>query len=258
MRHLWGCTDTCIGVGRRGAAGSRRGRAGRAFDVHTTLHLHTTKSLARRAPSSRRRNRGWTWRRRRSPGTAARPASESSDDCWPAQAWWTTTSLGPPNCHTEQWSLPPSRTRSEPSAKSGLPLGRTRFLNSQRARVARHNPPRVIGKPGSLPSLCLLGGHVLRPRLRLVPAAAAAVAAPAAAVTPATSPVVVAPAAIIAAVAPAAAAVAAAAAAVVVAAAAAAVAPAAVVVAAACIDNVTLSRFLSLDGAIDEDAPRSP
>ena len=95
---------------------------------------------------------------------------------------WTTTSLGPPNCHTEQWSLPPSRTRSIPPAKSGLPLGRTRFLNSQRARVARHNPPRVIGKPGSLPSLCLLGGHVLWPRLRLVPAAAAAVAAAAAAV----------------------------------------------------------------------------
>ena len=160
------------------------------FDVHTTSYLHTTKNLARRAPSSRRRSRGWTWRRRRSPGNCrpARrpgPASESSAGArrlLARTAWWTTTSLGPPNCHTEQWSLPPSRTRSIPPAKSGLPLGRTRFLNSQRARVARRNPPRVIGKPGSLPSLCLLGGHVLWPRLRLVPAAAASVAAPAAAV----------------------------------------------------------------------------
>ncbi len=175
-------TPTSGSAARRGGVAPEDARAVRAaFDVQTTAYLHTTKNLARRAPSSRRRSRGWTWRRRRSPGTAARPASESSDDCWPAQAWWTTTSLGPPNCHTEQWSLPPSRTRSIPPAKSGLPLGRTRFLNSQRARVARHNPPRVIGKPGSLPSLCLLGGHVLWPRLRLVPAAAAAVAAPAAA-----------------------------------------------------------------------------
>ena len=220
---------------------------------------NTTKNLARRAASSRRRRRVWTWRRRRSAGTAARPASESSDDCWPAQAWWTTTSLGPPNCHTEQWSLPPSRTRSIPPAKSGLPLGRTRFLNSQRARVARRNPPRVIGKPGSLPSLCLLGGHVLWPRLRLVPAAAAAVAARAAAVAPATSPVVVAPAAPAAIAAAAPAVPATAAAAVVVAAAAAAVAPAAVVVAAAaCMDTVNHRSHCSLDGAIDEDAPRSP
>ncbi len=119
--------DAYVGPGGAARQGRSRGRAGRAFDVQTTSYLHTTKNLARRAPSSRRRSRGWTWRRRRSPGTAARPASESSDDCWPAQAWWTTTSLGPPNCHTEQWSLPPSRTRSEPPAKSGLPLGRTRI-----------------------------------------------------------------------------------------------------------------------------------
>ena len=63
------------GAARRGRS---RGRAGRAFDVHTTPYLHTTKNLARRAPSSLRRSRGWTWRRRRSPGTAARPASESA------------------------------------------------------------------------------------------------------------------------------------------------------------------------------------
>ena len=75
--------------------------------------------------------------------------------------------------------------------------------------------------------MCLLGGHVLWPRLRLVTAAAAAIAAAAAA-------------------------------AVVVAAAAAAVAPAAVVVAAACMDTVNHRSHCSLDGAIDEDAPRSP
>ena len=249
--------DACVGVGRRGSAGLLRARA--AFDVHIHMYLHTTtKNLARRAPSSRRCSRGWTWRRRRSPGTTARPASESSDDCWPAQAWWTTTSLGPPNCHTEQWSLPPAHVHGQnrPLSRVSLSVERA-FLNSQRARVARHNPPRVIGKPGSLPSLCLLGGHVLWPRLRLVPAAAAAVAAPAAAVATATSPVVVAPAAIVAAVAAAAATVPAAAAAVVVAAAAAAVAPAAVVVAAACMDTVNYRSHCSLDGAIDEDAPRS-
>ncbi|CAH0364932.1 unnamed protein product, partial [Pelagomonas calceolata] len=159
-----------------------------------------------------------------------RPASPPSST---RRLAWTTTSLGPPNCHTEQWSLPPAHVHGQnrPLSRVSLSVERA-FLNSQRARVARHNPPRVIGKPGSLPSLCLLGGHVLWPRLRLVPAAAAAVAAPAAAVATATSPVVVAPAAIVAAVAAAAATVPAAAAAVVVAAAAAAVAPAAVVVAA--------------------------
>ena len=151
--------EAYVGAGRHGADGVAPSSARAAFDIQTTLYLHTTKNLAQRAPSIERRV--WTSRRRRSPGTSARPASESSDDCWPAQARWTTTSLGPPNCHTEQWSLPPSRTRSIPPAKSGLPLGRTRFLNSQRARVARRNPPRVIGKPGSLPSLCLLGGHDL-------------------------------------------------------------------------------------------------
>ena len=74
---------------------------------------------------------------------------------------WTTTSLGPPNCHTEQWSLPPAHVHGQnrPLSRVSLSVERA-FLNSQRARVARHNPPRVIGKPGSLPSLCLLGGRV--------------------------------------------------------------------------------------------------
>ena len=118
--------DACVGVGRRGSAGLLRARA--AFDVRIHMYLHTTtKNLARRAPSSRRCSRGWTWRRRRSPGTTARPASESSDDCWPAQAWWTTTSLGPPNCHTEQWSLPPAHVHGQNRPLSRVFLGRTRI-----------------------------------------------------------------------------------------------------------------------------------
>ena len=118
--------DACVGVGRRGSAGLLRARA--AFDVRIHMYLHTTtKNLARRAPSSRRCSRRWTWRRRRSPGTAARPASESSDDCWPAQAWWTTTSLGPPNCHTEQWSLPPAHVHGQNRPLSRVFLGRTRI-----------------------------------------------------------------------------------------------------------------------------------
>ena len=75
------------GVARRGcSAGGVRHPYTRAAHNHR---------LARRAPSSRRCSRGWTWRRRRSPGTALRPASApdtartGSDGRRPP---------GPPNC----------------------------------------------------------------------------------------------------------------------------------------------------------------
>ena len=168
--------DAYVGVGRRGSAGLLRARA--AFDVRIHMYLHTTKNLAR---LSRHRAGAVAWvssRRRRPPGTGgpARPASESSvldsDDCWrggrllPSGLPTVTQSSGP--------SLPRTYTViNRPLSRVFLSVERA-FLNSQRARVARHNPPRVIGKPGSLPSLCLLGGHVLWPRLRLVAAAAAA------------------------------------------------------------------------------------
>ena len=42
--------DAYVGVGRRGSAGLLRARA--AFDVRIHMYLHTTKNLARRAPSS--------------------------------------------------------------------------------------------------------------------------------------------------------------------------------------------------------------
>ena len=107
--------------------GARRGCSGAGRVRRPYTAAHTTTKTARRAPSSRRCDGGWTWRRRRSPGTTARPASESSDDCWPAQAWWTTTSLGPPNCHTEQWSLPPAHVHGQNRPLSRVFLGRTRI-----------------------------------------------------------------------------------------------------------------------------------
>ena len=140
------------GVARRGC--SSAGRVRRPYARVLTQQPPTRAA----APASRLCVAGG---RGGSARTTARPASESSDDCWPAQAWWTTTSLGPPNCHTEQWSLPPAHVHGQnrPLSRVSLSVERA-FLNSQRARVARHNPPRVIGKPGSLPSLCLLGGRV--------------------------------------------------------------------------------------------------
>ena len=117
--------DAYVGVGRRGSAGLLRARA--AFDVRIHMYLHTTKNFARRAPSSsRRRSRGWTWRRRRSPGTASRPASEASvldsttgvDDYFPRASQLSHGAVVPPSR---------TRTRSEPPAKSGVTLGRTRI-----------------------------------------------------------------------------------------------------------------------------------
>ena len=152
--------DAYVGVGRRGSAGLRRARA--AFDVRIHMYLHTTKNLARRAPSSRRRSRVNVAptafaRDRGAAGQRVLPPGRL-DDCWP-QACGRLLPSGLPT--VTQWSLPPAHVHGQnrPLSRVSLSVERA-FLNSQRARVARHNPPRVIGKPGSLPSLCLLGGRV--------------------------------------------------------------------------------------------------
>ena len=94
--------DAYVGVGRRGSAGLLRARA--AFDVRIHMYLHTTKNLARRAPSSRRR-RVWTSAPTAFAPRPRGPASESS--VRDSTTAWTTTSLGPPNCRTV---VPPSLT----------------------------------------------------------------------------------------------------------------------------------------------------
>ena len=118
-------------VGRRGAAGSLpRTRGPRVRRSHYFVLTHNQKSRAAVTPSSGRSRVGVV------ASTASardrRPRAAGQRVLRPRLgrllARWTTTSLGPPNCHTEQWSLPPAHVHGhKPPAKSGLPLGRTRI-----------------------------------------------------------------------------------------------------------------------------------
>ena len=113
------------GVARRGC--SERGP--RSTSVYTCTYTQPPK-IARgerhRAADAVAGGRGADGVRPGPPrGRPASPPSRTARRLLAAGVW-TTTSLGPPNCHTV---VPPSRarTRSEPPAKSGLTLGRTRI-----------------------------------------------------------------------------------------------------------------------------------
>ena len=118
--------DAYVGVGRRGSAGLLRARA--AFDVRIHMYLHITKNLARRAPSSSRRRS----RVNVAPTAFARDRRAAGQRVLRPRLGrllvrWTTTSLGPPNCHTEQWSLPPAHVHGQNRPLSRVFLGRTRI-----------------------------------------------------------------------------------------------------------------------------------
>ena len=126
--------DAYVGVGRRGSAGLLRARA--AFDVRIHMYLHTTKNLARRAPSSRRcsrvnvaptafaRDRGAAGQR-----VLRRLLARTGvvDDYFPRASQLSHGAVVPPSR---------TRTRSEPPAKSGLPRSNAHSL--------------ILREPGSL------------------------------------------------------------------------------------------------------------
>ena len=112
------------GVARRGCAE----RGPRSTSVYTCTYTQHKKSRAASAiepPMQSRERRADGVRPGPRRGRPASPPSRTARRLLAAGVW-TTTSLGPPNCHTV---VPPSRarTRSEPPAKSGLTLGRTRI-----------------------------------------------------------------------------------------------------------------------------------
>ena len=163
VRRLQGVTETppsgAGGAARRGC--SEHARAGRVRRPHYFALTHNQKSRAASAiwPPAQvacgRRADGVRPGPRRgqpaSPPTTAGPHRRGGR-LLPSGLPTVTQSSGP--------SLPRTYTViNRPLSRVFLSVERA-FLNSQRARVARRNPPRVIGKPGSLPSLCLLGGRV--------------------------------------------------------------------------------------------------
>ena len=114
------------GVARRGC--SERGphrRPSLGALLHMYLHT-TTKNLARRAPSSRRCSRGWTWRRRQPIGTATgRSQAVRRGPLARTCACRRLLPSGLPHCGRR--SLPPAHVHGQNRPLSRVFLGRTRI-----------------------------------------------------------------------------------------------------------------------------------